>query len=68
MSIYTPTELEALEEDLAYWVRLEHFVPGWKCFGWTYRNSAIYDTGNGTTLTLNGRQRDDLIEALSPVI
>jgi len=64
MSDWDLAEIEQMEKDLAFWQVLEQYIPDWKCFGWTYRRTAIFDTGSNTTISLTGTQRDQIVMAL----
>jgi len=54
-----------LQEELEYWQELETLL-GWKLYGWTFKNSASYDTGGlyHSSVTLTGKQRDDIVRAI----
>lgn len=57
-------DLDQMEADLRWWQVLETYIPQWHVFGWTYKWSAIIDTGNGNNISLKGSQRDQIVEAL----
>lgn len=61
----TLEDLEALDEALAYWNELADLV-GWKLYGFTYKNSASFDTGGlyHNTIQLTANQRDDIVRAI----
>lgn len=57
-------DLDKMERDLHWWRVLETYIPQWRVVGWTYRHSALIDTGGGQSLQLNGYQRDHIVSAL----
>jgi hypothetical protein len=58
-------EVKQIEEDLAYWQELADLL-GWKVYGFTFKNTASYQTGKDlwNTIQLTGGQRDDIVKAI----
>ena len=64
-------DLDRMEADLRWWQVLETYIPQWRIYGWTYRQSASIETNYdpegaryGSSLQLTGKQRDQIVEAL----
>jgi hypothetical protein len=53
-----------IKAQLAYWQELAELV-GWEVMGWSFKNTASYVTGENQTLQMTGRQRDDLVAAIT---
>lgn len=63
MSRYSKAEVAQIEADLAYWQEIERIIPNWHVYGWTRRRSVSIETGDGSSIQLTGKQRDDIVEA-----
>lgn len=57
--------IDGIEEDFAYWQELADLL-GWKVIGFTFKVSALYETGKeyNNTISLWGKQRDDIVRAI----
>ena len=64
MKRLTKKKVKQVRDDNAYWHKVQEFIPDWRVVGWTFRSSAIFDTGNSVTLELTGSQYEQLMTAL----
>lgn len=49
--------------DADYWRRIESAL-GWRLLGFSWRETATFETGKYSSIVLKGHQRDDIINAI----
>jgi len=63
----TASEIQEMEKDILWWQEIEP-ITGWTLFGFTYRHSASFSTGVGSTIQLTGFERTAILEGTQRLI